>query len=113
MHAHRDPQESVDIFQLFASQGKRDIVEPKPAIPLRDHDAEQSKLPHLVENFSMKLALCIPLLNVGATSDELAHHIANLKLLVGEIEIHRSVLDFHERGGAPPARSGQNANQRL
>ena len=62
--AHGNTQEGVDVFELFAGQRQRDVVEPRAAIFLGYGKAEDAQLTHLVQDFGVKLALGVPFLDV-------------------------------------------------
>ena len=61
MDAHDDAQKGVDVLELFAGQGERDVVEPRAAVSLGNGQSENAELAHLVEHFGVELALGVPL----------------------------------------------------
>src|SRR3954451_13451531 len=90
MDAHDHSQESVDVLQLLAGEGERDVVEPGTAILLRDGKTEDAELAHLAQHFGMKLDFGVPLLDVRRhlARRELAHRVLNLNLLGSQREVH-------------------------
>jgi hypothetical protein len=105
VHAHHDAKEGIDIFQLFAGQRQADIVETESAILLGNGKAKNAEFPHLRQNFAVKLAFRIPFLNVGSyfALSELADHVADLNLLVCQLEVHIGIcfLQSSERDAKP------------
>jgi hypothetical protein len=104
MYAHDDSQEGIDVFELIAGEGERNVVETETTVLLGDGEAEDTELTHFCEDFRMKLTLGVPLLDIGRdlTLGEFAHHVANLNLLLGETEIHRRSTALHWN---PPRRN--------
>ncbi|MEZ4495385.1 MAG: hypothetical protein R2845_01085 [Thermomicrobiales bacterium] len=88
--AHDDAKERVDVFEFFASERERDVIESGPAIFFGNRQTENAEFTHFRQNFAMELTLRIPFLNVGGhfALRELAHHIPDLLLFAGQFEIH-------------------------
>ena len=108
MDAHDHAQEGVDVLQLLAGEGERDVVEPGAAVLLRNGQTENAELAHLVEHFGVELALGVPLLDVGRdfARGELAHRVANLNLLGSQGEVHLSRLPLAYTCRKPAVRRG-------
>ena len=88
--AHGDAEEGVDVLEFVAGEGEADVVEAGAAVALGDGEAEDAELTHLPQDFGVELGVGVPPLDVGGdfAGGELADHVADLDLLVGELEVH-------------------------
>src|SRR5205814_805186 len=88
VRADRDGVTRVDLGELVDHDDVREIVHPRAAELLRPGDAEHAELGHPLHIVPREAALEIVL--SGARPDhavrEVAHHVAHLMVLVGEVE---------------------------
>ena len=90
MHRHHDTHKRVDSFQLFADQTERDVIEAGAAILLRNADAEQIQLAHLLQHFRMKFLLLVPFFDIRRHLflRKLAHGLHQRFMIFSQLEFN-------------------------
>ena len=95
MGAHRDGVARVHLGELVDHRDVREIVHPRAAQLLGPRDPEEAQLRHALHVVPRKAALQV----VGARTGlhdvlrEVAHHVADLEVLVGEVQcvVHAAI----------------------
>ncbi len=99
MHRHHHAQESVDRFQLFANQTKRNVVEAGAAILFGNADTEQVQRAHFFQYFGVSLLFLIPLFDVRRHffPRKLAHGLHQRLVIFGQLEFNHVRLSLEFR----------------
>jgi hypothetical protein len=91
----------VDLGELVNDDDVRQVIHPRPTEVLRPRDPEQAKLRHLFDVVPGKAAVEIVFPGGGLDdgSREIADHLADLEMVVGEVQrvVHRR--NIGGRGG--------------
>src|SRR5205807_9787388 len=87
----RDGDRGVDARQLLDRDAEREEVGPLSSVLLREREAEQPQLSHLLHDVDRKLRLAVHLLRAWRDDlpRELADRLSELLLLGREVEVHR------------------------
>ena len=87
---HAQGEAALHRAQLFDHVHVIDVGERRAAVLLGEDHAEESQLAGFAEDLDGEVLRLVPLRDVrlDLALAELAHHVANLLLLVGQTEIH-------------------------
>ncbi|MFN8016807.1 MAG: hypothetical protein U0P45_01655 [Acidimicrobiales bacterium] len=86
-----DRRRLVDAGELLDGDAQGGEVRPRAAVLLREGQAEEAQLAHGQDRVGGERVVSVPRLGVGCDLGfgEVPHHLAELLLLVGEVEVHR------------------------